>query len=315
MGGGEQDFLAEYDLERVIGRGSYAAVWLGQNRQTMEKVAVKVVERAQIRPNEERHLRKELEIAKRVPQHPNIVSVYDVIETAQKFYVVMELARGGELFDRIVVKGHFSEAEAKAIIRNITHAIEHLHSMNIAHRDLKPENLLEKTSSDDIHVLVADFGLACVVGEEDLIKETCGSPGYMAPEALTRECFGMEADMWSLGVITYILLCGYPPFHDDQGRVDVICKLTKKGKYDYTPAHCWQQVSALARDFIDHLLVVDYRKRFTAKQALAHEWLAEHNAEHGKRIKITDLTHKLAGYLHLRRSTGSGHTTHDQHSG
>lgn len=299
----EAAFLAKYKMGQELGRGSYSIVKRATNRKTKEKVAVKIVNRALISTDDERHLQQELEIAKRV-HHPNIIRIYEHIETKDTVYIVMELAEGGELFERIVAKGHYSEATAKAIIRKIVGATDYLHDMKIAHRDLKPENLLEKSRSDDIHVLVADFGLACIIGEEDLIKHAAGSPGYIAPEVLTGESFGLEVDMWSLGVITYILLCGYPPFHDDANRTKVIYKLIKQGKYEYAPEQSWQGVSSVAKDFIDHLLVVDYRQRFTAKQALAHPWLSGHKADHHAH-HLPHLATQLGSYIHLRKSDES----------
>merc|ERR1712000_656975 len=179
--------------------------------------------------------------------HPNIISLEEVFDTPDTLYLVMELITGGELFDKITEIGAYSEQTAAELVKNIVSAVKYLHDRGIAHRDLKPTNLLLKDDEDLTNVKIADFGLSKIMGDNTMMQTACGTPIYVAPEVLSGEAYEKEVDMWSIGVITYILLCGFPPFFDD--------------------------VSDQAKDFIDNLLLVDPALRLTAEQALEHPWL------------------------------------------
>jgi len=209
----------------------------------------------------------------------------------------MELVTGGELFDRIVEKGSYSEEDAKTLVRKIVSAIEYLHSLNIAHRDLKPENLLVKSIADDTEVKIADFGLSKIIDEQKMMQTACGTPGYVAPEVLNAEGYDKEVDMWSIGVITYILLCGFPPFYSES--VPEVFEQIMKAEFDY-PEEYWADISENAKDFINSLLVVDVSKRMTARQTLEHKWLRT-NKKKEKKTKLAKFQEKMRNYVAIRK--------------
>ena len=204
--------------------------------------------------------------------HPNIIKLKDIFETDTMLYIVTEVVTGGELFDRIVDKGSYCERDTAVLIRKLVSALEYLHSKNIVHRDLKPENLLLKSLEEDTEIKLADFGLSKVLGQEVMMQTACGTPGYVAPEILqtSQSGYGKEVDMWSVGVITYILLCGFPPFYND--NVAQLFESIINADFDY-PAEYWDHISDDAIDFIDCLLIADPSKRLTANTALEHSWL------------------------------------------
>jgi len=201
--------------------------------------------------------------------HPHIVKLYDVIDTNHKIYMVMELVEGGELFDKIVAKECYRETDAVIVLRRLVDAVRYLHENHIAHRDLKPENLLLR-KGDDTHIMLSDFGLSRILGEESMASTACGTPYYVAPEVLQSKGYNKEVDMWSVGVIAYFLLCGFPPFMGNS--LKEIIDLIVGGKYDF-PSPYWDQVSLDAKEFISKLLVVDPSRRMTAEEALNHNWL------------------------------------------
>jgi len=242
----------------------------------------------------EKNLRMEMEILQKI-SHPNIIQLKEIVDTKDKLYFVMELVTGGELFDRIVDKGSYSEDDAKELVRKIVSAVEYLHNKGIAHRDLKPENLLVKSLECDTEVKIADFGLSKIIDQEKMMQTACGTPGYVAPEVLQAEGYGEEVDMWSIGVITYILLCGFPPFYSES--VPEVFEQIMKAEYDY-PAEYWDDISEEAKDFINHLLVVDVKKRLSAKKALEHPFLKASKAKTSKLAKFQD---KMKKYVTTRK--------------
>ena len=202
--------------------------------------------------------------------HPNIIELEEVFETEDTLYIVTEMVTGGELFDRIVSKGSYTEKDAATLVVKFLEALDYIHDKGIVHRDLKPENLLLKSKDNDTDVKLADFGLSKILGSEVMMQTACGTPGYVAPEILLAKGYGKEVDLWSLGVITYILICGFPPFYNE--NIPLLFESIMKAEFDYPPEY-WGHVSDDAIEFIDALLVVDYKKRLTAKQALKHPWL------------------------------------------
>jgi len=214
---------------------------------------------------------QEIDIMKKL-QHPNIIQLMEVIDTSDTLYLVLEFASGGELFDAIVNKGSYSEADAAKIIRQILEAIQYVHKNGIAHRDLKPENLLllQSENGDEI-IKIADFGLSKDFGEEQL-QTSCGTPDYVAPEVLMGEPYDMAVDIWSIGVISYVLLCGFPPFYGETQKE--LFENIMSGTYDF-PDPEWTDVSDQAKSFIKSILVTDPEKRTTAEQCLNDEWIKE----------------------------------------
>jgi calcium/calmodulin-dependent protein kinase I len=229
-------------------------------------------------------LQTEVEVLKSIT-HPYIIQLKGVFEDEDNLYIVTEIAVGGELFDRILNKGAYSERFAAELVRRILSGIDYLHDRKIVHRDLKPENLL-LFSDDDLDIRICDFGLAKVVGSNTLIQTVVGSPNYVAPEVLQGMGYWKQADLWSIGVITYILLCGYPPFASPDIR-DLL-DLIQSGVYEYEEEY-WDGISDMAKNFIDHLLVTNPESRYTAKQALDHPWIKmceQTNENPGKILEV-----------------------------
>jgi len=228
-------------------------------------------------------IQTEIEIMRMI-EHPNIISLHEVFEdkATKKIYLVMELVTGGELFDRIVDRGSYSEKDASELIAKVISAVRYLHKKGIIHRDLKPENLLYASPDADAEIKLADFGLSKIVGleeESSVTNTTCGTPGYVAPEVLRMKGYDRSVDMWSIGVILYILLCGFPPFYED--NTAKLFQTIMDGKYDF-PDPEWTNISDSAKDLIQRMLTVDSKKRITADDALEHPWILGHTAKEDK---------------------------------
>jgi len=218
------------------------------------------------------------------------LKLYEVYEDDDSFYLVMELVKGKELFDKIVERGMYSERDAARIIRQVVSAVEYLHENGIAHRDLKPENLLSSGDGDLEVVKIADFGFSKNFGEDgEKLMTSCGSPGYVAPEILTAESYDKSVDMWSVGVIIYILLSGYPPFYADSAPA--LFKKIMEVKYDFDDS-VWDDISDAAKNLIQNLLVKDPSKRYTAKQCLEHGWVSGGAANKNKNLKMNKVPDK-----------------------
>jgi serine/threonine protein kinase len=254
--------------------GAFSEVKLGIERKTGHRVAIKIIDRSKCKGKEDM-IETEVKILSRI-DHPNIVKLYEMYEFEGKIYLVMELVTGGELFDQIVGKGCYPEKEAAQIVRKILLAINYLHDMGIVHRDLKPENLLLSEKSNKAELKISDFGLSKIFSDVEVMKTACGTPGYVAPEVLKRQGYGQEVDMWSLGVITYILLCGYPPFYDQKNAE--LFKKIMAGRYQFDHPW-WDHISDKAKDFVRKLLVIDIKKRINAKDALSHPFIVQNHLD------------------------------------
>jgi len=257
-----------YTVGKELGRGAFSVVYEAKEKKGGGMYAVKIIQKKNVQQDLHR-LAIEMNILKSV-DHPNIIKLKDLFETDESLYIVTELVTGGELFDRIVGKGSYSEKDAAHLMKKLIMALEYLHQKDIVHRDLKPENLLLKSAEEDNEIKLADFGLSKIMGQEVMMQTACGTPGYVAPEVLKASGYGKEVDMWSAGVICYILLCGFPPFYHE--NIPLLFESIMKADYDY-PAEYWDHISDDAIDFIDSLLVVDPKKRASATQALKHKWL------------------------------------------
>eukprot|EP01097_Dermamoeba_algensis_P006627 TRINITY_DN412_c0_g1_i8.p1 TRINITY_DN412_c0_g1~~TRINITY_DN412_c0_g1_i8.p1 ORF type:complete len:376 (-),score=98.78 TRINITY_DN412_c0_g1_i8:277-1404(-) len=257
-----------YDLGKEIGRGGFSVVVEATRKDSGKKYAVRCIKKSMVEGDDIILLKREISIMKKI-DHPNILKLFEVYEEEEDFYLVMELVNGKELFDKIVDRGQYSEKDASNIVKQIVAAIEYLHDKGIAHRDLKPENLLSSGDEEHEIIKIADFGFSKQFGEEQLVT-SCGSPGYVAPEVLTQDSYDKSVDMWSLGVIIYILLCGFPPFYAD--TPPELFKKIMDVKYDFDdPA--WDNVSEAAKNVIRNLLVKDPQKRWTAQQCLRDSWV------------------------------------------
>jgi len=261
-----------YELGEEIGKGGFSVVYRAEKKGSNppEEYAVKCIKKKMVEGDDIKLLRREIQIMKKL-NHLNILKLYEVYEDEEQFYLVMELVKGKELFDKIVERGMYSERDASNIIFQVVSAVDYLHENNIAHRDLKPENLLSAGEGDKEIVKIADFGFSKSFAEEgEKLMTSCGSPGYVAPEILTAESYDKSVDMWSVGVIIYILLSGYPPFYADSAPA--LFKKIMDVKYDFDDS-VWEDISDSAKDLIRNLLVKDPAKRLTAKQCLEHPWV------------------------------------------
>jgi len=273
-----------YTLGEEIGKGGFSIVYQAERKKDGKEFAVKCIKKDMVEGDDIKLLRREVQIMRKL-DHPNILKLFEVYEDDKQFFLVMELVKGKELFDKIVDRGMYSERDASNIIYQVVSAVEYLHDNGIAHRDLKPENLLSAGEGEDEIVKIADFGFSKSFAGDDAEKlmTSCGSPGYVAPEILTAESYDKSVDMWSVGVIIYILLSGYPPFYADSAPA--LFKKIMDVKYDFDDS-VWDDISDSAKDLIRNLLVKEPAKRFTAKQCLQHPWVKGAAANDNAILKV-----------------------------
>ncbi|PHH67549.1 hypothetical protein CDD82_1371 [Ophiocordyceps australis] len=282
---------SKYRFGRTLGAGTYGVVREAQG--TTGKVAIKIILKKNVKGNE-KMVYDELHMLQSL-KHAHIVKFVDWFESRDKFYIVTQLATGGELFDRICDRGKFTEKDASQTIKQVLDAVDYLHNNNVVHRDLKPENLLYVTEDSDSDLVLADFGIAKTLDSgEDTLKTMAGSFGYAAPEVMEQKGHGKPVDMWSLGVITYTLLCGYSPFRSENLK-ELLIECTSSPVVFHE--RYWKDVSHDAKDFILRLIVPNPDKRWTSQQALGHIWLTGQNAtEHDlvpELLKARDIRNKF----------------------
>ncbi|XP_042310850.1 calcium/calmodulin-dependent protein kinase type IV [Sceloporus undulatus] len=314
--GSNRDTLAHYyELEAELGRGATSVVYRCRQKGTQKPFAVKILNKTV----DKKIVRTEIGVLLRL-SHPNIIKLKEIFETPTEISLVLELVTGGELFDRIVEKGYYSERDAADAVKQILEAVAYLHANGIVHRDLKPENLLYATPAPDAPLKIADFGLSKIVADQVTMKTVCGTPGYCAPEILRGCAYGPEVDMWSLGIITYILLCGFEPFFDERGD-QYMFKRILNCEYDFV-SPWWDDVSLNAKDLVKKLIVLDPKKRLTTFQALQHPWVTGKAANFAhmdtaqKKLQEFNARRKLkaavkAVVASTRLGSASSHSSHD----
>ncbi|XP_068044431.1 calcium/calmodulin-dependent protein kinase type II subunit delta isoform X4 [Anomalospiza imberbis] len=265
-------FTDEYQLFEELGKGAFSIVRRCMKITTGQEYAAKIINTKKLSARDHQKLEREARIC-RLLKHPNIVRLHDSISEEGFHYLVFDLVTGGELFEDIVAREYYSEADASHCIQQILESVNHCHLNGIVHRDLKPENLLLASKSKGAAVKLADFGLAIEVqGEQQAWFGFAGTPGYLSPEVLRKDPYGKPVDMWACGVILYILLVGYPPFWDeDQHR---LYQQIKAGAYDF-PSPEWDTVTPEAKDLINKMLTINPAKRITASEALKHPWICQ----------------------------------------
>ncbi|KAL7214015.1 hypothetical protein ACSBR1_026440 [Camellia fascicularis] len=273
-----KNFAAKYELGKEVGRGHFGHTCCAKGKKGELKnqpVAVKIISKAKMTTAISiEDVRREVMILKALSGHKNLIKYYDAFEDAHNVYIVMELCEGGELLDRILSRGgRYTEKDAKAIVIQILSVVAFCHLQGVVHRDLKPENFLFTTRDEDAPMKLIDFGLSDFIRPDQRLNDIVGSAYYVAPEVLHRS-YSLEADIWSIGVITYILLCGSRPFWARTESGIFRSVLRADPNFDDSP---WPGVSAEAKDFLKRLLNKDHRKRMTAAQALTHPWLRDEN--------------------------------------
>lgn len=257
------------DACTMLGKGGEATVYEGIDKVNMNKVAVKIIIKKEIKRKDGlKHIRREVELMMKL-HHPNILGVYDFFENDELFLMCLDIARGGSLFDRIVKKKRFAEHEAREILRKLVEAIHYMHSKNVVHRDLKPENILIRDKGTFPELMIADFGYAMET-EGDVLTEQLGTPNYVAPEVLLRQPYGKAVDVWATGVILFVMLGGSFPFnHPHQ---NTLFRIIIKGAYKFSAK--WDSVSAEGKDLVSKILVVDAASRITTQDILNHPWMS-----------------------------------------
>uniref|UniRef100_A0A0K0ES48 Protein kinase domain-containing protein n=1 Tax=Strongyloides stercoralis TaxID=6248 RepID=A0A0K0ES48_STRER len=280
-----QNVRDKYDFKDVLGTGAFSKVFLAECKlQPGYLVAIKCIDKKALKGKEE-SLDNEIRVLRKL-KHPNIVQLLDTFDEKQYVYLVMELVTGGELFDRIVAKGSYTEKDASDLIRQVLQAVAFMHENGVVHRDLKPENLLYYNHDEDSKIMISDFGLS-KTEESGVMATACGTPGYVAPEVLQQKPYGKAVDVWSIGVIAYILLCGYPPFYDENDA-NLFAQIIR-GEYEFDSPF-WDDISDSAKDFISHLMCCDPNRRFSCDEALRHPWISGNTAR-TKDIHGTVATH------------------------
>ncbi|XP_028313492.1 calcium/calmodulin-dependent protein kinase (CaM kinase) II beta 1 isoform X3 [Gouania willdenowi] len=295
-------FTDEYQLYEELGKGAFSIVRRCVKLCTGQEYAAKIINTKKLSARDHQKLEREARIC-RLLKHPNIVRLHDSISEEGFHYLLFDLVTGGELFEDIVAREYYSEADASHCIHQILESVHHIHQHDIVHRDLKPENLLLASKCKNAAVKLADFGLAIEVqGDQQAWFGFAGTPGYLSPEVLRKEAYGKPVDIWACGVILYILLVGYPPFWDEDQHK--LYQQIKAGAYDF-PSPEWDTVTPEAKNLINQMLTINPAKRITAQEALKHPWVCQrstvasmmHRQETVECLKKFNARRKLKGAI------------------
>lgn len=269
-----------FDFMEELGSGAFSEVYMVKEKKTGKTFAMKCVKKKQKR---DLNLENEIAVLRRI-KHDNVVGMEDFYESRTHYYLVMQLVSGGELFDRILDRGVYSEKDASRVIQQVLQAVSYLHQNGIVHRDLKPENILYYSQDENSKIMISDFGLSKVV-DNGIMSTACGTPGYVAPEVLAQKPYSNAVDCWSIGVITYILLCGYPPFYEES-ETRLFSKIMK-AQYEFDSPF-WDDISESAKDFIRNMMQKNPKMRYTTDQALRHPWII------GKTARSQDIYYSVS---------------------
>ncbi|XP_062274373.1 calcium/calmodulin-dependent protein kinase (CaM kinase) II beta 1 isoform X11 [Scomber scombrus] len=295
-------FTDEFQLYEELGKGAFSVVRRCVKLCTGQEYAAKIINTKKLSARDHQKLEREARIC-RLLKHSNIVRLHDSISEEGFHYLLFDLVTGGELFEDIVAREYYSEADASHCIQQILEAVLHCHQMGVVHRDLKPENLLLASKCKNAAVKLADFGLAIEVqGDQQAWFGFAGTPGYLSPEVLRKEAYGKPVDIWACGVILYILLVGYPPFWDEDQHK--LYQQIKAGAYDF-PSPEWDTVTPEAKNLINQMLTINPAKRITAQEALKHPWVCQrstvasmmHRQETVECLKKFNARRKLKGAI------------------
>ncbi|XP_048114798.1 calcium/calmodulin-dependent protein kinase type II subunit beta isoform X33 [Alosa alosa] len=295
-------FTDEYQLYEELGKGAFSVVRRCVKLCTGQEYAAKIINTKKLSARDHQKLEREARIC-RLLKHPNIVRLHDSISEEGFHYLLFDLVTGGELFEDIVAREYYSEADASHCIHQILESVSHIHQHDIVHRDLKPENLLLASKCKNAAVKLADFGLAIEVqGDQQAWFGFAGTPGYLSPEVLRKEAYGKPVDIWACGVILYILLVGYPPFWDEDQHK--LYQQIKAGAYDF-PSPEWDTVTPEAKNLINQMLTINPAKRINAQEALKHPWVCQrstvasmmHRQETVECLKKFNARRKLKGAI------------------
>ena len=284
---GYTNLLDIYEVKNKLGSGKFGLVKLGVDKQTGQKVAIKIMKKSTMDTSDLQLVRTEIEILK-ICQHPNIIRLYNVFENSEYIYIIMEYCSGGDLFSYLENRNFLlPEKRACTIIHKMATAVYYMHSYGVAHRDLKPENVLMTSCDEDSDIRILDFGLSKILGSNEKCNEPYGTLTYCAPEIIIDEPYNKAVDLWSLGVMTYLMVSGKLPFnHQDENE---IARQVVYDEPDYSRNPIWKELSPECKDFIQRLLQKDQNKRMTIKEALEHKWIKKFDNDN---------------YIELRKSVG-----------
>ncbi|KAM9314401.1 serine/threonine-protein kinase DCLK2 isoform 2-T2 [Pholidichthys leucotaenia] len=288
----------KYKIGKVIGDGNFAVVKECVERSTGKEFALKIINKAKC-SGKEHLIENEVAVLRKV-KHPNVIMLIEEVDTPSELYLVMELVKGGDLFDAITSLAKYTERDASVMVYNLAGALKYLHSLNIVHRDIKPENLLVVEYPDGTKSLkLGDFGLATVV--EGPLYTVCGTPTYVAPEIISESGYGLKVDIWAAGVITYILLCGFPPFRSENNRQEDLFEQILRGQLDF-PSPYWDNITDSAKELIGKMLQVNAEARYTAQDVLLHPWVTD------EVIKENNMKMEVTGKLKTHFNTAAKHS-------
>ncbi|KAG5848458.1 hypothetical protein ANANG_G00098660 [Anguilla anguilla] len=295
--------LDKYRVGKVIGDGNFAVVKECVERSTGKEFALKIIDKAKC-SGKEHLIENEVAVLRRV-KHPNIIMLIEEVDTPTELYLVMELVKGGDLFDAITSSTKYTERDASAMVFNLASALKYLHGMKIVHRDIKPENLLVCDGPDGTKSLkLGDFGLATVV--EEPLHTVCGTPTYVAPEIILESGYGLKVDIWAAGVITYILLCGFPPFRSENNQQEDLFDQILVGRLEF-PSPYWDNITDSAKELIGQMLQVNVEARYTAEDVLSHPWVTDDVVmENNMKVEVTGKLKKHFNAAPKQNSTSAG---------